>query len=1022
MKVHQIEKVMDVTSVTPSEVHSVNNLREGDQLLGSRYDCNDGNNLNSQERLSLDVVNLKTRKLGLRIATWNVRSMWQAGKLDNVIQEMETMRLDILGLCETRWTGCGIVHKKDHTMMYAGGDGHVRGVGIILKKKLMRSVKGFWTVSDRVILLKIAAKPFDLCIIQVYAPTGDCEMEEIESFYEQVENTMKQVKSSEILIIMGDLNAKVGRGRYGNVVGNWGLGKRNERGERLIEFAEKNSMCIMNTWFSQNARKLYTWSSPGDMYRNQIDYIMIRARFKSCNHKVRTYPGADCNSDHNPVVASIKIRLKNVKPKGDVKREVFDLSSLKVETVKRDFQIRLENKFSTLEDHDEYRGVEESIDKAYEGIVQSIAETVKETLPKKEKPAKQPWMNDKILALMKERRKLKGTRSKYRSKDKEIRKVCKETKEKWLNARCKEIENLEVTKQWRSMHRKIKELGGSKRSHSAGIQNKNGNIVFEEDKVAGRWVEYIQELFKDVDRGDKPVIENQEGATILETEVRFAISSLLENRAPGGDGLTAEVLKAMDDKGISRITKLLNDIYENGHVPEGLAESIFVQLPKKPATVKCEEHRTISLMSHLTKVLLKVIMNRSKKVIEEDISEEQYGFMKDKGTRDAIFNLRVLCDRAIEVQKTIYIVFLDYEKAFDKVSHIKLMECLERCGVDGKDRNIIQNLYWNQTARVRVGDTLSDNVQIERGVRQGCIMSPTLFGRYTEDIFKTVSSKMGIKVNGRIVNNLRYADDTALIAENENDLQHLVDIVNDIGEDLNMRINTKKTKFMVVGKDVGKDNAYKKKNIKINGAILEEIDSVVYLGQLFTKDGKCEDEIKRRNQIARNTFSKMNGILTDQHLRMSTKLRVVRCYVIASLLYGAETWTLNAAMENRIRSLEMWLYRRMLKIVWMDKISNKEVIRRIVDRGGWRLELMKDIKKRKMQYCGHIIRAEGLQSNILLGRLEGKRGRGRPRKKWLDDVKKWGGFSTVSSLMAAAKDRVKWKSVVHATLRMEDAT
>ncbi|KAG1682425.1 Craniofacial development protein 2 [Nymphon striatum] len=856
---------MDVTSVTPSEVHSVNNLREGDQLLGSRNNCNDGNNLNSIERLSLDVVNMKTRKLGLRTATWNVRSMWQAGKLDNVIQEMETMRLDILGLCETRWTGCGTIQKKNHTMMYAGGDVHARGVCIIIKKKLLRSVKGFWTVSDRVILMKIAAKPFDLCIIQVYAPTSECEMEEIESFYEQVENTMKQVKPSDILIIMGDLNAKVGRGRHGNVVGNWGLGKRNERGERLIEFAEKNSMCIMNTWFSQPARKLYTWSSPGDIYRNQIDYILIKTRFKTSIHKVRTYPGADCNSDHNPVVASIKIRLKKEKPKSDVKREVFDLSSLKVETVKRDFQIRLENKFSILESHDDNLGVEESIDKAYEEIVKNVAETVKETLPKKEKPAKQPWMNDKILAMMKERRRLKGNRKKYRSKDKEIRKACKEAEEEWLNARCKEIENLEETKQWRPMHQKIKELGGSKRSNSAGIQDKNGNIIFEEDKVAGRWVEYIQELFKDADRGDKTVIENQEGATILETEVRFAISSMLDNKAPGGDGLTTEVLKAMNDKGISRITKLLNDIYENGHVPEGLTESIFVQLPKKPATVKCEEYRTISLMSHLTKVLLKVIMNRSRKVIEEEISEEQYGFRKDKGTRDAIFNLRVLCDRAIEVQKKIYILFLDYEKAFDRVT-------------------------------------------------------------------------------------------------------------------------------------------------------------LVYLGQLFTKDGKCEDEIKRRIQIARNTFSKMNAIFKDQHLRLSTKLRVVRCYVIARLLYGAETWTLNETMEKRIRSLEMWFYRRILKIVWTDKISNKEVIKRIVDRGGWQLEIMKNIKRRKMQYCGHIIRAEGLQSNIMLGRLEGKRSRGRPRKRWLDDVKKWGRFTKVSSLVTTAKNRVKWKSVVHATLQMEDAT
>ncbi|KAG1655998.1 WD repeat-containing protein 34 [Nymphon striatum] len=106
-------------------------------------------------------------------------------------------------------------------------------------------------------------------------------------------------------------------------------------------------------------------------------------------------------------------------------------------------------------------------------------------------------------------------------------------------------------------------------------------------------------------------------------------------------------------------------------------------------------------------------------------------------------------------------------------------------------------------------------------------------------------------------------------------------------------------------------------------------------------------------------------------------------------------------------------YRRILKIAWTDKISNKEVIKRIVDRGGWQLEIMKDIKRRKMQYCWHIIRAEGLQSNILLGRLEGKRSRGRPRKKWLDDVKKWGRFTKVSSLVTTAKDRVNFGAKQH---------
>ena len=156
---------------------------------------------------------------------------------------------------------------------------------------------------------------------------------------------------------MGDMNAKIGKGRHSNVVGNWGLGKRNERGDRLLEYAVKNDLRIMNTWFKQPPRKLYTWTSPGDIVRNQIDYIMINSRFRNCIHKVKVRPGADCNSDHNPVIASITIRLKKHKHKKEQKREYYDLYSLKNENIREDFLIKLENKYNALIDEGEHENM-----------------------------------------------------------------------------------------------------------------------------------------------------------------------------------------------------------------------------------------------------------------------------------------------------------------------------------------------------------------------------------------------------------------------------------------------------------------------------------------------------------------------------------------------------------------------------------------------------------------------------------------------------------------------------------------
>ena len=111
------------------------------------------------------------------------------------------------------------------------------------------------------------------------------------------------------------MNAKVGRGRFGEIVGSYGLGERNERGDKWVEWCVESEQVILNTWFRHHPRKLWTWRSPGDHYRNQIDYVTINKRFRNIVTNARTYTGADCNSDHVPVVVDIKLKLKKTKKK-----------------------------------------------------------------------------------------------------------------------------------------------------------------------------------------------------------------------------------------------------------------------------------------------------------------------------------------------------------------------------------------------------------------------------------------------------------------------------------------------------------------------------------------------------------------------------------------------------------------------------------------------------------------------------------------------------------------------------------
>ena len=135
-----------------------------------------------------------------------------------------------------------------------------------MENSVAKSMMGFWAISDRVIMMKLEAKPFNIYVMQDYAPTQDHDGGEIEKFYQEIQNGIKYAESDEVICIMGDLNANVGDERYQDIVGMHGLGRRNERGERLIQFCQENKLIIANTWFQQPVRN-YTHGKVLETYQ-----------------------------------------------------------------------------------------------------------------------------------------------------------------------------------------------------------------------------------------------------------------------------------------------------------------------------------------------------------------------------------------------------------------------------------------------------------------------------------------------------------------------------------------------------------------------------------------------------------------------------------------------------------------------------------------------------------------------------------------------------------------------------------
>ena len=185
------------------------------------------------------------------------------GKLEVAKQEMARVNINILGISELKWTGMGEFNSDDHYIHSCRQESLRRnGVAIMVNKRVQNAVLGCTLKNDRIISVHFQGKPFNISVIQVYAPTSNAEKAEVKWFYEDLQDLLELTPKKDVLFIIGDWNAKVGSQETPGVTGKFGFGIRNETGQRLTEFCQDNALVIANTLFQQHKRRLYTWTSP----------------------------------------------------------------------------------------------------------------------------------------------------------------------------------------------------------------------------------------------------------------------------------------------------------------------------------------------------------------------------------------------------------------------------------------------------------------------------------------------------------------------------------------------------------------------------------------------------------------------------------------------------------------------------------------------------------------------------------------------------------------------------------------
>ncbi|CAG9835839.1 unnamed protein product [Diabrotica balteata] len=548
------------------------------------------------------------------------------------------------------------------------------------------------------------------------------------------------------------------------------------------------------------------------------------------------------------------------------------------------------------------------------------------------------------------------------------------TKESWLENLYKEID-LQKKNDSFNLHKKLKYTAGIRKQKNAHILKSADGKIYNHEQQCKYWERCITDLVDDASRENAPntACDNQldRGPSILNLEVKKAIQQAKNNQAPGPDQIPAELLKLLDEESIACLTTFFNKIYNEGKIPDDWIESLFITLPKKSRPTKCSDFRLINLMSHTLKILLRIIQNRVFLLCENRMGNKQFGFRNGPGTREALFSMRILLQKSCEFRKN---------KAFDRVQHDTLFDCLLAAGLDHYDIRLLKYLYYNQVASIQIGDSPTEKTSIKRGVRQGCVLSPTFFNLYSKEIFREAldDRQEGVRLGGEVIKNIRYADDTAILAENLQDLKTLLNL----------------TKWMVVGK-INIDQGL----ISLNGEEIERVNHFKYLGSWLNVNCDSDEEIITRIEISRKAFMTWKPVLCNANLSMNIRKKVLKCYVWSILLYDCETWTLKTTILNK----------RILKISWVSHTSNEDVRQMI---NSERL-LINTIKRRKTEYFGHIIRGPKyhLLRLIIQGKVEGKKWIRRKKLSWLRNIRQWCG-STVEELFRAA-DRERFQEIVN---------
>lgn len=964
---------------------------------------------------------IKIRKKGdkwkhkLIIGTWNVQTMLQPGKMREVADEMNRFHLDIIALQEIRWQGQGVIEKRDFKFIYSGPAARTGqfGTGFIMNKKVSDRVIGIEPISDRICKLRMKGHFRNITLISVHAPTEDKSDEEKEEFYGKLTRVYGAVPKYDLVIILGDFNAKIGKENFlKGVAGKFSLhNESSDNGRMLVEFATACGMIIKSTSFDHKRIHLGTWRAPGTDLMSQIDHVLVSKRHATSVVDTRAMRGPNCDTDHYLVRAVVREKLAMIQKDKGEKRMKWDVDKLKDGQCCGQYQLMIANRLDK-----EINNIEEKWTNMKEAVIEAAREIVGV-----ERRKQSEWFDDECReAIQKKneyRRKMleRNTRQnsdRYRASRREANHLCKKKKREYMKEKVRKIEELSEQKKTKNLYNEIRSINRSYQPKLNICKDKDGKLIAEDRLILNRWAEYFEEILNKPDTmetveenvriGPEPYVE----IPSVE-EVRSAINRLKNGKAPGEDQLSPELIKKGGGALTAQVHDIVCSVWEKETMPNDWKTGVICPVFKKGDKTVCSNYRGITLLSCVYKIFSMILLDRLNVYAEEILSEHQSGFRADRSTVDQIFVMRQSLERCFEYGIDLHILFIDFRQAFDSVNRKMLRIALEDLGVPQKIVRLVLLSLNDFKGKVVLGRNKSRDFTVGTGVKQGDALSATLFNLALHYAINKIDFRGHIFKRTRQLG--AYADDIVLVARNKNVLKDtFIEMEREVSK-IGLEVNEAKTKYMKVSAKENRELL----DLHAGHYCFQGVTEFKYLGVILNNENRVSSEIVNRIITGNRAYYANRSLLKSKLLTPRTKLILYKTLIRPVVTYASETWTLVNKDISALRIFERRILRRIFGPVKegnMYRIRNNSEINELI--GGQ--DLVRHIKSARIRWLGHVSRMNvtRIPKTILSGTIFGKRRRGRPRRRWQQDVEEDLRTMDIRNWRLKAMDRDEWRRVV----------